>query len=480
MHSRKHIADELERLDVLAPPAKPAYAHEDDKRSGAKEEKVLNAARVLWLNKRFLAKVGVRAAVILLLIALLLPATYDSKVQLMPPNPQSAGASMLAALAGGSSLGGKNDGGGSGILGIAEDLLGLNNSGALFISILESDTVENALINRFDLRREYWVKTYKQARKKLASNTDITQDRKSGVITINVTDHGPQRATAIAQAYIDELNRKIATVNTSSAHQERIFLESRLKVVKQQLDGSAKALSDYASAHTTLDLQAQSRTMLDAAATLQGQLIAAESELRGLEQIYTPYNIRVKTVRARIDELQHQIEKLGGAPTTPEPDLDSEALYPSIKQLPLVGLKYSDLYRQTKINETVYEVLRREYELARVEEAKEVPVVKILVPPEFPERRSGPPRLLILLGGTILVLLLAAAWILIREAWANTAEEDPRKAFALSVQGEVSQTFHDRRVRDLSRDFFREAFLWRSINRNGHDPNRSSEKRYRK
>jgi uncharacterized protein involved in exopolysaccharide biosynthesis len=464
MNPRRHTAPEFDRPDISVPIRQPGYE------SPQEPERGFIAAQTLWEHKSFLLTVTVRAMLVFLILALVLPATYDSKTELMPPDPQSATASMLAAFAGGALGGGGESGGsggGGGALGMAADMLGLKSSGALFISILKSDAALDDLINRFDLRKAYWVSTYKQARKKLASRTTIDEDKKSGVITIIVSDRNKERATALAQAYLDELNKMVATLNTSAAHRERVFLEGRLVVVKQELDASSKDLSEYSSQHSTLDLKEQSRAMLEAAATLQGQLIAAQSELRGLEQIYTPYNVRVKTVRARIDELQHQLEKLGGAPTTPEPDLDSEELYPSIKQLPLVGLTYADLFRRVKINETVYEVLRREYELARVQEAKEIPVVKVLVPAEFPEKRSGPPRPLIFFGGIVLSLLLGCAWVLGKDAWAKTHDENPKKLFAKGVAEDIAENLRWERAKELPKRILPQSF-WQ---KNGHNHN---------
>src|SRR5947207_2350913 len=275
-------------------------------------------------------------------------------------------------------------------------------------------------------------------RKKLAARTDFEEDKKSGVITVSVQDHSPDRAAALAAAYVDELNNMVADLNTSAAHRERLFLEERLKIVKQELDQSAKEFSEFSSTHTTLDIKDQGQAMVQAAATLQGQEIAAEAELRGLEQIYTPYNVRVKEVKARIAELQHQLQKLGGAATPPEPDVDSaESLYPSIRQLPVLGVTYTDLYRRLRINEAVFETLTKEYELARVEEAKEIPSVKILVPAQRPEKPHGPPRLLILLGGSLLSLVLGSAWVLGKEAWENVNPSNHRKLFVEEVAGEI-------------------------------------------
>jgi uncharacterized protein involved in exopolysaccharide biosynthesis len=336
-------------------------------------------------------------------------------------------------------------------MGMASDLMGLKTSGALFISILSSDAVQDKLINRFDLRREYWVNTYMAARKKLEARTDFEENKKSGVITVRVRDHDPKRAAALAAAYVDELNDLVADLNTSSAHRERLFLEERLRVVKEELDRSSKEFSEFSSTHNTLDLKDQGQAMVQAAATLQGQEIAAEAELRGLEQIYTSNNVRVKEVKARIAELQHQVAKLGGAATQPEPDIEKgEDLYPSIRQLPVLGVTFTDLYRRLRINETVFETLTKEYELARVQEAKEVPSVKVLVPAQRPEGRHGPPRLLIFLGGSLLSLILGSAWVLGRDAWENIGRENHRKRFVEEVAGEIHTKLRLGKAREFS------------------------------
>ena len=449
---------------------------EDFKRNEGSGDRVFNAVRTLWEQRRFLAAVVTRAALLVAVIALLLPTTYESKTELMPPDQQSGAAGMLASLMGSgigsassSSMSSGSGGMGAGIMNMASDMLGLKTSGALFVSILSSDAVEDDIINRFDLRKEYWVSTYAAARKKLKARTDMQEDKKSGVITLKVKDHDPARAAAIAAAYVDELNRMVASLNTSAAHRERMFLEDRLKVVKQELDQSSKAFSEFSSTHNTLDLKDQGQAMVQAAATLQGQEIAAEAELRGLEQIYTANNIHVKSVRARIAELQHQIEKLGGAETKPEPDLDqNQGLYPTVRQLPIVGVTYTDLYRRFRINETVFETLTKEYELARVEEAKEIPSVKVLVPAEHPERPSGPPRILIFVGGVLLAFIFGSAWILSNEAWQNTDPSNRRKRFAEEVAGEINDRVRTSRAWRLSEQLVQRFGNDENGHSNGH------------
>jgi capsule polysaccharide export protein KpsE/RkpR len=175
--------------------------------------------------------------------------------------------------------------------------------------------------------------------------------------------------------------------------------------------------------------------MVEAAATVQGQLIAAASELQGLKQIYTDNNVRVRSVTARIDELKHQLDKLGGKgeSMTEVSAQPGDSLYPSIRKLPLLGVTYADLYRNTRIQEAVLETLTKEYEMAKVQEAKEIPTVKVLDAANIPDKRAFPPRLLIMVVGTAFAIAMSAIWVLGKTAWDETDLKDPRKVLALEV-----------------------------------------------
>ena len=427
------------------PEVMPAFPFEGGNNGAGASDRAYLTVRLLWEERSFITKIVLRGMVLFLLVAFLIPSSYESTTQLMPPDQQSSTLGMLAAL-------GSKAGIGSGALSMGADLLGLKSSGALFVNLLGSDSVRDDLINRFDLRRVYWTSTYRSARKKLSSHTEIDEDKKSGVISITVSDRNPQRAAAIGQAYVEELNRLVATLNTSGAHRERVFLEERLAVVKKDLDQSSRAFSDFSSKNTTIDLKEQGKAMVEAAAMLQGEAIAAESELRGLEQIYTSENVRVRSVQARLAELKRQLNKLGG---TYSPDASvnmdsSESMYPSIRQLPILGLTYTDLFRRVKIDETVFELLTQQYELARVEEAKQVPSVKVIDPAEPPEKRSGPPRTLIVLGGAFLSLCVAAMWVFAKEAWNGTDPRDPRRLLAEEVATTVARKMRWQTARDLT------------------------------
>jgi capsule polysaccharide export protein KpsE/RkpR len=378
--------------------------------------------RLLLDHRFFLIRVSAYGLVFATVIAFLIPKRYDARTQLMPPDSElSSGLSSLLAMT-------SRTGSGLGML--AGDFLGLKTSGSLFIGILRSETVEERIVDRFDLKTVYGVRQMQAARRMLEENTEISEDRKSGIIVIRVSDHSPQRAKDIAAAYISELDRLVVELNTSAAHRERVFLEERLKTVKQDLDISAREFSRFASENTAIDIKEQGKAMVEAAATLQGHLIAAQSELEGLRQIYADNNTRVRAVRARIEELQNKLNQLGGGDLSSTGSGDNNSLYPSIRKLPLLGVTYAELYRTNKIQETVFELLTQQCEMAKVQEAKETPSVKVLDAPRLPEKKSFPPRLLIMLLGAFLSLIIGAAWVLGKCSWESMDPAHPARLLA--------------------------------------------------
>ncbi len=398
--------------------------------------------RLLWKRRRFFLRAGTLGLIASTVAAFLIPKSYTSTTQLMPPDPQStSGMAMMAAMAAKA---------GGGLAGVAGDLLGLKSSGALFIGVLRSPTSQERLVQQFDLRKVYSKRLITEARMKLDENTSISEDRKSGIITISVTDHSPQRAAALANAYVDVLNSRASELSTSSAHRERVFLEERLKVAKQDLDDASNQLAQFSSKNNTLDIQQEGKAMLDAAGTIAGEMIAAQSQLEGIRQIYTDKNARVVSLKARVAELRKQLEKLSGtqanaangAGASPGHTEDPSAAkaggglpYPTIKSLPLLGAKYADYYRRAKIQETVYELLTEQYELAKVQEAKETPSVKVLDPARIPEKKSFPPRLVIMFLGTFLAFALSLVWVLGSARWEEADPQDPRKVLLQEVAG---------------------------------------------
>jgi capsule polysaccharide export protein KpsE/RkpR len=395
-------------------------------------ERTFAKVGLLWEQRQFLFRRAVLALVASIIIVLLIPVRYTSTTRLMPPDQAGQGiTSMLAAV-----------GKATGDIGGVNGLLGLKTTGDLFMGVLQSRSVADELIDKFDLRKIYGVRRYQDARLVLAARTDVSAERKSGIITLTITDRDPERAAAMGREYVSALNRVVTTLNTSSAHKERVFLEERLGQVQTGLEQAEKDFSQFASKNTALDVKEQGRAMIGAAAELEGQLIAAETELQGLRQIYTPNNVRVRSVQARVDEYRRQLQKLDGktgdgakgesSPDENPSERDSNP-YPSIRQLPLLGVEWADLYRRTKVQEVVFETLTKQYELAKVEEARETPSVKVLDPADVPERKSYPPRTILVILATGFVFVLSCAWVLARARWQEIDPGDPAKALSVQI-----------------------------------------------
>lgn len=374
----------------------------------------------LWRRRRWLVKVIGLGTLVVFGIALLIPNKYTSTAQLMPPDPQTlSSSSFLSALEGAHSIALSQAG-----------VLSAKAPGGTFIGILDSQTVQDDIINRFDLLRVYHCKFYVDARKILTERTTIVEDKKSGIISIAVSDRDRYRARNLAGAYVEELNKLVNSDSTSSARRERIFLEERLKSIKADLDTSSRALSDFSSHNATLDVQRQGEATLEAAGRLQGELISAEAELSALRAMYTDENVRVREAEGRVEVLQRQLEKMSGVGgkskgTTPQ----KGELLPSVRELPLLGVTYYDLYRRVTMEESLYETLTKQYELAKVEEAKEIPPVKVLDEPQVPERKSSPDRMYVILSGFLASAFVGISWIIALKLWSII-----RRSYAAPVE----------------------------------------------
>jgi capsule polysaccharide export protein KpsE/RkpR len=408
----------------------------------AARAKMVSRLRLLWGHKEKILRITGAGLLLFLVLAFVIPRKFESTTRLMPPDQPNAGMAVLGMLTG------KGAPGAVGAL--ADEFLGLKNTGDLFMGILKSRSVQDDLITKFNLRQVYHEKKWEDARDKLSDKTDISQDRKSGIIALRVTDRNPQRAAAMAQEYIDALNRVVTHLNTSSAHRERVFLEERLGQVQTDLEAAEKDFSQFASKNTALDIKEQGRAMISAGAALEGQMIAAQTELEGLRQIYTDNNVRVRTLEARIEELRRETQKIGGSATQPSSGNDqdnggqqgsaqkggqqntSDQLYPSIRQLPILGVTWADLYRRAAVQEKVFETLTQEYELAKVEEAKETPSVKVLDSPNVPEK-GFPPRFWFVFVGTVLSMIAGIALVVGGARWREVDPHDPGKLLAIEV-----------------------------------------------
>ena len=386
----------------------------------------------LWQRRRWLAKVigiGTLISVSLTLLAFFIPNRYSSTAQLMPPEQDAFSSESMLNLLGGTNL--PNLGGG---------IFNNRSSGATAIGVLSSRTVQDDLVNRFNLRRVYDRKLQVDARKDLAGETKFEEDKKSGIVSVTVIDEDRYLARDLAQAYVDELNKLVSGLSSSTARRERMFLEERLKSVKADLDTNSHALSQFSSRNATFDPAKQGQATVEAAGKLQEELTLAESHLSGLKAMYTDDNVRVRELRGRIEALQSQLQKMGGKEGTGVAvgaDLKSDEIFPTVRQLPLLGYTYYDLYLQVTMDQNIYQTLTKQYELAKVQEAKEIPVIKVLDQPAVAEEKSGPHRSYIAIAGFLLTVFGAFGWTLLSRLWELTDDSHPGKAAGLAIWSSI-------------------------------------------
>ena len=454
--------------EVLAPPVERSqdseqgvgYEYLDSQPTSTGTEgptlRLIEVAWLLWSKRRFLFRLTACGLVMFTIIAFKLPKRYTATAHLMPPDYSSTSqlAMSLPSLSGGDEEGAGGGGGGGGgvgvgsVMGFASKLLGLSTSGSLVAGVAQSRTVEDNIVAQFGLMKLYGTKYPEDARKILEGTTEIKEDPKTGIIALSFEDKDPQRAAGIAQAYVENLNHVLAGVNASSARRERLFIDQRLVEVKKELDASAKEFAEFSSANSAINIPEQAKAMVGAAADLEAKLIAAQSMLGGLKQIYTDNNVNVRQMQASVVELQKEINQFGGKDVIPAggSTLPKSELYPSVRQLPLLGVKYLDLYRQTRINEAVFEFLTKQGEIARVEEARDLPSVQVLDPAVVPQKKTSPHRLVIMILGMFFTFFAGATWLISGVYWDRIDPQDPWKAFMQEVFLRVKARTFDSRV----------------------------------
>jgi capsule polysaccharide export protein KpsE/RkpR len=305
-----------------------------------------------------------------------------------------------------------------------------------FVALLHSRVLADRIIDRFGLMKAYGAKYRHEARTELAKRTIIQEDRKTSVITISVSDRDPRRAADIADAYASELQKLNAELNTSGAHMERVFLEARVEEVGKELHAAAESLSQFSTRFSILDSQQQPKSTVDAMLKLQGESVAAQAELKGLEQIYTPYSLKVRTAAAKVSELNHQLGEMRGSRAMSEVPADGSL--PSIRSLPKLGVTYGELFRKSKLLEAVQLSLTQQLEMAKTEEIKQLPVLRVMDPAEIPELRVFPRRALIVLASALSGLLLGMALVLGGKTWGKLSPDDPIKALTFDARQALS------------------------------------------
>jgi capsule polysaccharide export protein KpsE/RkpR len=276
---------------------------------------------------------------------------------------------------------------------VAGNFLGGNSASDLYMGVLQSRSIADRLVKKFKLkelyRQEYLADTYE----KLAELTNISVSSETGILTISVEDEDPQRAADMANTYVDALDHINRTFNTSEGHRKRVFLEKRITEAKEDLLKAEEDLRAFQEKHKVVSIEAQARATIEGAGQLKGQLIAAQTELEVLKQFGTERQNEAVMLKTKISELKNQLAKI----ELGNPGKDEDYAYIPFKVLPSLGMELGRLIRDATIQAEIFNLVTTQYEMAVIEEAKDLNTIQVLDSGVLPDKKSGPKRLLIIL-----------------------------------------------------------------------------------
>lgn len=361
---------------------------------------------------RLILRITVATAVAAVAISFLLPVYYKAETRIFPPQ-EKGGMNLAAQLLGQ---------GGAGLIGLAGGVAGVKSQGELFVEIIKSRSVLDRIVDRFNLLNLYGSdifnftkKRYRQdARKKLLKLITVREDRKSGIIILTVEDKDPKRAAEMANAFVEELKSLRGGLAISEAGQRRMFFEDQLHDTKESLARAEDEVKGFQQRTGMFQVDAQARAIIEGIARLRAGIAVKEVEAKVLRSFATTQNPDVQRVEEEIRALRSELEKLETSKGS-----GFDPLMPS-GRVPEMGTEYLRKLRQLKYNETLYELLSKQYELAKLDEARDAIVIQVIDRAVPPERKSRPQRVLIVLLATGMALFLAILFaLLIEQPWKN-------------------------------------------------------------
>jgi tyrosine-protein kinase Etk/Wzc len=415
MVTHASIPQQQEQFDSVLGPTNPQ----------AEKRSFIDVLVDLAVRKRLILQVAAAFFVVSLLIALLLPPKYTASSTILPPQQNSSMASMLTSQL--SNIGG--------MAAIAGSAVGLKNPNDMYVAMLKSRTVEDAMIQQFGLIQQYRAKHPSDARRALEEVSKIDGSGKDGLIHISVLDRDPKRAAEMANGYVEQYRRLSEHLALTEASQRRLFFERQLEQSKDNLANAEEAMKRTEQQTGFIQLDSQSRALIEAAAVLRAQISAKEVQIHALETFAADQNADLVQARNQLEAMRGQLTKLGGSE-----DSSSENFIIPKGKVPEAGLEYVRKLRDVKYYETIFTIIARQFETAKLDEAKQGAVIQVVDAAVPPDRKSSPQRTLIVLGGTFLGLLIGSvvAFLL---ACLQRLRKNPESRYKLASLREALSVF---------------------------------------
>jgi tyrosine-protein kinase Etk/Wzc len=369
---------------------------EPDVRDGSGDDvHLLDLLIVLSKSRRLIFLFVIGAAILAAIALALIPSRYTAETVVLPPGSNSA---ISAALL--------NQAGGSGALASAAGAsLGIKNPGDMYVSLFRSRTVEDSVIQRFGLLARYHKKRMSDARKAFEGRSTLTLGAKDGLITISVTDWDPYLAAEIANGYVEEFRKFSANLAITEASQRRIFFQQQLLEAKENLAAAEEAMKGTEEATGVLQIDSQTRSLIESAAALRAQVVAKEVQLQGMRAYATEENPEMRETKEELVGLQSQLAKLAGT------DQDSNSSLMAIKgKIPEAGMEYIRRVRDVKFYDTISELIAKQFEMAKLDEARQGSAIQVVDVAVTPDKRSFPRRGITMAGAILFGFFAGCGW----------------------------------------------------------------------
>lgn len=358
----------------------PAVKQQESPSPETGEISVVDILIVLAKRKKSIMGITFAAAVLSAGVSMVLPEVFQATTKLLPPQQSQSGAAALLSQLGG-------------VTGAAAGAAGLKNPNDLYVGMLKSRTVADRLVAQFKLKEVYQVELQETARQILQASTSITSG-KDGLITIQVEDKDRKRVAPLTNAYVSELLRLTKLLAVTEAAQRRMFYEQQLEATKDNLAKAEVELKSTFDTRGVISVDAESRVIVETVGRLRAQVSAKEIQLSSMRTLVTAANPEYRRVEQELASLRAELSRL-------ENGTGGDAAVAGKSG----GLENVKVLRNLKYQQMLYELLAKQYEMARIDEAKDSSVIQVLDPAVEPERRSKPKRALIVLMTTAIAAI---------------------------------------------------------------------------
>lgn len=361
--------------------------------SNDEEIDFLEYLEIILRRKKIILLVTISAFILSIVLALVLPKIYSSTARILPPQQDQGLMAMMMSSAGG-----------AGLASLAGSMLGTGTPADQFASILQSERIKGAIIDRFKLMEEYKVDYRLDMYTKMEKIVEIKAGKKDGIITITVEDEDPKKAADIANAYIDELGKLVSQLGVSDARSNRGFLEGRLVRARVDLVRAEEAMKAFQSKNNAISVPDQAKASIEGVALLKAQLAVQEAQLSALRSQFTDSTQEVQNLKATVRNLKSQIARLEGMGT---------GAIPSVGSVPALAQNYVRLLREFKTQEMLVELLTKQYELAKLTEAKDISSIQVIQRAEVPDKKIKPKRRNLVLGITFVAFIFSVSFVVL-------------------------------------------------------------------